>query len=153
MFEHKHLDGELNRVISSNDAFLNGDVLECRDSVGADPKTLSRRQYAVVGDRLVERCLPPESIGDVWSHDSAGLAWWGSVKNPPHMGIVAEFNSHNGGEHRKPFETEHNVVAYAAAGEEVILSNDCYTVTRATDAKELQAGSLVELRQLYYSND
>jgi hypothetical protein len=151
MFEHKHLDGEWNRVVPSSDAFINGYVLECRDSIGGDPDTISRRQYGVIGDRLVERCLPPESIGDCWSHDDAGLPWWGSVMNPPHMGIVAEFNTHNSGLHRKPFDAEHNVVAFASAGEEVTFSNGIYTVVRQSDEQELMAPTLVELRKLYFA--
>ena len=151
MFEHKHLDGELNRLIPATEAFLKGDVLECRDSVGADVKTISRRQYAVVGDRLVERCLPPEAIGDTWSFDAVASPWWGSVKNPPHMGIIAEFNKFNGGEHRKPIDLENNVVAYGAAGEEVIFSDGVYTVKRQTDEQVITAKSLVELRRLYFA--
>ena len=113
MFEHKNLDGEWNRIIPSNEAFLKGDILECRDTAGTDAKAMSRRQYSVVGNRLVERCLPPETIGDFWSFDATGTPWWGSVKNPPHMGLIAEFNSHLGGEHRKPIDLAHNVVAFA----------------------------------------
>lgn len=150
MFEHKHLDGEINRVIPATDAFLNGDVLECHDS-GADPKTLARRQYAVVGDRLVERCLPPETIGDTWSFDAVASPWWGSVKNPPHMGIIAEFNTFNGGEHRKPIDLQHNVVAYGAEGEEVTFANGIYTVVRNSDGETITAASLVELRNLYFA--
>ena len=151
MFEHKHLDGEMNKVIPSTDAFLNGDVLECRDSVGEEAKSISRRQYAVVGDRLVERCLPPERVGDTWSFDNVAVPWWGSVKNPPHMGIVAEFNSFNNGLHRKPIDLEHNVVAFGAEGEEVIFSNGNYSIIRKSDEQELTADTLVELRKLYYA--
>lgn len=152
MFEHKNLDGEWNRIIPSTDAFLKGDVLECRDSVGADAKTLSRRQYSVVGDRLVERCLPPESIGDAWAYDAAGTPWWESVKNPPHMGIIAEYNSHLGGEHRKPIDLSHHIVAFAPAGEEVVFANGIYTVVRESDDKEISSGSLLELRKQYTSS-
>ena len=151
MFEHKHLDGEMNKVIATTDAFLNGDILECRDTMGDDVKSLSRRQYAVVGDRLVERCLPPETIGDTWSFDSAAIPWWGSVKNPPHMGIVAEFNTFNNGLHRKPIDLENNVVAFGAQGETVTFSNDTYSMIRKSDEKELTATSLVELRKQYYA--
>jgi hypothetical protein len=64
MFEHKHLDGQWNRIVPATETFLNGDILECRNNVGPDPDQNSRQQYAVVGDRLVERCLPPLTIGD-----------------------------------------------------------------------------------------
>ena len=149
MFEHKNLDGEWNRIIPSNEAFLKGDILECRDTAGTDAKAMSRRQYSVVGDRLVERCLPPETIGDFWSFDATGTPWWGSVKNPPHMGLIAEFNSHLGGEHRKPIDLAHNVVAFATAGEEVTFANGIYTVVRKSDDKEITANSLIDLRLQY----
>lgn len=151
MFEHKHLDGETNRIIPATDGFLNGDVLECRDTVGAEPASVARRQYAVVGDRLVERCLPPEAIGDSWSFDNVASPWWGSVKNPPHMGIIAEFNKFNGGEHRKPIDLEHNVVAYGAQGEDITFANGIYSVVRQSDEQEITATTLVELRKLYFS--
>ncbi|MEJ2141974.1 MAG: hypothetical protein P8Y24_06405 [Gammaproteobacteria bacterium] len=151
MFEHKHLDGEVNKVIAATDSFLNGDVLECRDSLGEDAQSISRRQYAVVGDRLVERCLPPETVGDTWSFDDVAMPWWGSVKNPPHMGIIAEFNSFNNGLHRKPIDLENNVVAYGAEGEEVTFCNGSYSMTRRSDEQELTAPTLVALRKLYYA--
>lgn len=151
MFEHKNLDGKLNRIIPSSDSFLKGDMLECRDSVDADPETLSRRQYGVIGDVLVERCLPPEGIGDCWSYDASGKPWWGSVKNPPHMGLVADYNTFNGGEHNHPINVEKNVVAYGAAGEEIIFKNYTYTIVRASDSAEISAGTLVALRELYYA--
>lgn len=153
MFEHKNLDGKVNRVITSSDAFLNSDVLEVRDGIGADTDSFNRKQYGVIGDRLVERSLPPESMGDSWSYDSAGIPWWGSVMNPPHAGIVAEFNSHNGGLHRKPFEVDHNVVAFANDGEEVLLDNGIYKVARKSDGKEIEAASILELRKLYFAKD
>lgn len=53
MFEHKNLDGKWNRIIPSTDVFLNGDVLECRETVGSEPEKISRQQYAGVGKRLV----------------------------------------------------------------------------------------------------
>ncbi|MGR9046147.1 MAG: hypothetical protein ACU83N_12685 [Gammaproteobacteria bacterium] len=151
MFEHKNLDGKWNRIIPSTDAYLNGDVLECRETVGSEPEKISRQQYAVVGKRLVERCLPPESIGDTWSHDAGKLPWWDSVKNPPHMGIVADFNSHNGGLHRIPLDVNHNVVGFADEGEEIVLIKGMYTVKRKSDDKELSAPSMRELREQYFA--
>lgn len=151
MFEHKYLDGNWNRVIPATDSFLSGDVLECRDSVGAEAETINRRQYAVVGDRLVERCLPAESVGDKWSYDSYALPWWGSVKNPPHMGVIAEFNEYNGGLHRKPFDAENNVVAFAEAGEEVTFNEGLYKVVRKSDECDLTAPNMLELRKLYFA--
>ena len=151
MFEHKNLDGEWNRVIPATESFLSGDVLECRDNLGGEVASANRRQYAVVGDRLVERCLPAESIGDTWSYDVDAVSWWGSVMNPPHMGIVAEFNEHNGGLHRKPFDIAHNVVAFAGSGEEVTFADGVYSVLRAADETQLSAPSIMELRKLYYA--
>ncbi|MGR8935559.1 MAG: hypothetical protein ACU837_14385 [Gammaproteobacteria bacterium] len=151
MFEHKSLDGKWNRVIPSTETFLNGDILECRDTVGSEPEKISRQQYAVIGNRLVERCLPPESVGDSWSYDGGKLPWWDSVKNPPHMGIIADFNSYNGGLHRIPLDAKHNVVGFASEGEEVILINGQYTVKRKNDDQALNAASMRELRELYFA--
>jgi len=151
MFEHKHLDGEANRIIPSADPFITGEVLERREGLIKDLKALSRLQYGVVGDLLVERCLPPESIDDSWSHDNTAPPWWTKVMNPPHMGIVAEFNLHSGGLHRKALDPGHNVVAYGAEGEEVVFGNDVYSMTRKSDGQVLTASNLVELRKLYYA--
>lgn len=155
MFEHKNLDGERNRIVPATDTFISGDVLEMRESIKKDddPKATSRMQYGVVVDRLVERCLPPETIGDKWSYDNSDLPWWGTVNNPPHAGIIAEFNSHNGGKHRKPLEVDHNVVAFAALGEEVTFKNGEYTVIRKKDNKEIKAKTLLETRRAYYSEE
>ena len=152
MFEHKKLDGETYRIIPSTDDFLGGEVLELRESIGAnkDPATVNRVQYGVVGNRLVERCLPPESVGDRWSYDAPATPWWSTVNNPPHAGLVADFNSSQGGEQRVPLDQSHNVVAFGSAGEEVMLSNGEYAVTRASDGKAIKAGSLLETRQAYY---
>lgn len=151
MFEHKHLDGTWNRVVPATESFLKGDVLECRDNLGGEATTANRRQYAVVGERLVERCLPAETVGDTWSYDVAATPWWGTVINPPHMGILAEFNTHNGGLHRQPLNLEHNVVAYAAAGEEITFTDGMYKVVRQSDSAELSAATILELRKLYFA--
>ena len=94
MFEHKNLDGEKYRLVSAAESFLKGEVLEFRD--GSAEKS-PRQQNAVIGEALVERYLPPESIGDVWPHDKAATPWWLVVDHPPHAGIVAEFNQVMGG--------------------------------------------------------
>ncbi|WFP51560.1 hypothetical protein PL263_05905 [Methylomonas sp. EFPC3] len=151
MFEHKALDGQWNRVVPATESFVNGEILECRDNVGDEPGKISRRQYAVIGDRLVERCLPPEAIGDFWSHDVAQLSWWGSVMNPPHCGLLADFNTQYGGLHRRDLDVGHNVVGYAAAGEEITLGKASYAVKRASDSADLVAASMLELRKLYYA--
>ncbi|MCQ8104853.1 hypothetical protein NP590_12120 [Methylomonas sp. SURF-2] len=151
MFEHKNLDGVWNRVLSATDAFLNGDILECRETLGAEPEKISRMQYAVVGQRLVERCLPPEALGETWTHDAGKLPWWDSVKNPPHAGIIADFNSHGGGLHRIPLDASHNVVGFAGDGEEILLVNGMYTVNRKSDGQTLSAKSMLELRGLYFA--
>ncbi|MGR9054259.1 MAG: hypothetical protein ACU84J_16595 [Gammaproteobacteria bacterium] len=151
MFEHKNLDGRWNRVIPATDAFVSGEVLECRVSVGSEPEKISRQQYAVVGDRLVERCLPPESVGDAWSYDAGKLPWWGSVNNPPHAGLLADFNSHYGGLRYAPLDVKHNVIGFASDGEEIIFSSGTYTVTRKSDGKELSASSVRELRDSYFA--
>lgn len=151
MFEHKHLDGDANRIIPAAEAFLTSEVLERREGLIKDTNALNRMQYGVVGDLLVERSLPPETVGDTWSHDNAGTPWWTKVMNPPHMGIIAEFNLYSGGLHRKALDPAHNVVAYAGEGEEVVLTSGTYSVTRKSDGQELTATNLVELRKLYYA--
>jgi hypothetical protein len=67
MFEHKNIDGQWNRVIPASESFVSKEILEIREKVNADckPETSSRLQYGVVGEQLVERCLPPESIGEL----------------------------------------------------------------------------------------
>ena len=151
MFEHKNLDGAWNRVVSATETFTNDEILEIREAVGEEPEKISRKQYAVVGNRLVERCLPPESIGDSWSHDVAKLAWWGTVNNPPHAGIIADFNTHSGGLHRIPLDSNHNVVGFAGEGEEIILASGSYKVKRKNDEKEIMAASMLKLREMYYA--
>ncbi len=153
MFEHKNLDGVWNRVVPSSDVFVNGDVLEMRESTTKDPQASSRKQYSVVGERLVERCLPPEGVGDRWSYDAVDVPWWTAVKNPPHMGIVAEFNSHNGGKHRIPLEVEQNVVAFASSGEEITFRAGAYRLKRKKDEKEISAPTLPEIRAQYFSEN
>lgn len=151
MFEHKSLDGQWNKAIPATDSFISSEVLECRDTVGDEPAKISRKQYAVIGDHLVERCLPPESIGNTWAYDVAQLPWWSAVMNPPHAGIIAEFNSQNGGLHRRHLDVAHYVVGYASAGEEITLLDTLYHVTRSSDGTALSASSMLELRKLYFA--
>ena len=151
MFEHKELDGAKNRVIPASDAFMSGEILECRLGLSAELESTNRVQFGVIGDRLVERGLPPESIGDYWSYDVPAAPWWGTVNNPPHAGLVADFNSHSGGQYRVPFDKTHNVVAFASAGEEVLLGDGSYSVVRQSDGAELTASSILELRKLYFA--
>lgn len=152
MFEHKELDGTWNRLIPATEEYLvSGQVLECHLGKDSEPDKTGRNQFGVIGDRLVERCLPPASIGDHWSYDVDAAPWWGLVNNPPHAGLVAEFNSHTGGLYRTPLDPAHNVVAFASAGEEITLDNGVYKLTRASDSAELSAASIMELRKLYFS--
>jgi hypothetical protein len=154
MFEHKHLDGEWNRVIPGTEAFVSKEVLELRDNVSPNckPETSSRKQYGVIGDQLVERCLPPENVGDRWSYDAFDVSWWTRVNNPPHMGIIAEFNESQGGKYRKALDTADNVVAFAGSGEKVLLKEGKYFVTREKDSKEITADSLIDTRRAYYED-
>jgi hypothetical protein len=125
-----------------------------RDNVSPNcsPETSSRKQYGVIGDQLVERCLPPENIGDRWSYDAFDMSWWTRVNNPPHMGIIAEFNETQGGKYRNPLNTDENVVAYTTAGEKVFLKQGQYIVTRGKDNKEITADSLIDARRAYYED-
>lgn len=151
MFEHKELDGTINRLIPANEGFVSAEVLEHRGGPGKEPEKHSRTQYGVIAERLVERSLPPESVGDYWSYDAPALPWWGAVINPPHAGLLAAFNSHYGGHYRAPFDKAHNVVAFASAGEEVLFTEGRYTVVRQSDNTELSGATLVELRKHYYA--
>lgn len=151
MFEHKNLDGTWNQLITSSQDYVKGDVLEMKESVSKETTSSTRKQYAVVGDRLVERCLPPQNVGDRWSYDAADEPWWVMVNNPPHVGLVASFNEFNGGEYRKPFNKERFVIGFAKDGEEVTSANGNYIVKRKSDEKEITATSLPELRTNYFS--
>lgn len=154
MFEHDKLDGEWSKVIPAMETFTSEDILEIRETISKDrdPKATSRIQYAVVGDRLVERNLPPETVGDKWGYDAWDTPWWASVNNPPHAGLIADFNSKNGGLQKKPLDLANNVVAFAAAGEAVTFKDGEYTVTREKDGKELKAASILDLRKEYYAD-
>ena len=154
MFEHKNLDGVWNRVLPASDSYLGNEILEMRDNIGADckPESCARRQYSVYEGQLVERCLPPEQVGDRWSYDATGIAWWIRVNNPPHVGILADFNQYLGGKHRNPVDINRNVVAYAGAGEKIFLKGGEYVVTRSSDGKEIIAPDLIETRQSYYAD-
>ena len=50
-----------------------------------------------------------------------------------------------------PFDKTHNVVAFASAGEEVLLGDGSYSVVRQSDGAELTASSILELRKLYFA--
>jgi hypothetical protein len=72
--------------------------------------------------------------------------------NPPHMGIVADFNSAQGGLQRKPLVVDHNVVAFASEGEEVLLVDEMYKLVRKSDGKALTAPSILEMRRAYIAS-
>ncbi|NPU95222.1 MAG: hypothetical protein HPY82_25260 [Gammaproteobacteria bacterium] len=151
MFEHKELDGEKHRVLPASEPFILEEVLELRVPRNDKPvTTVGRHQHGVAGGVLVERYLPPETVGDSWQHDP-GTPWWEVVGHPPHGGIVADFNRAKGGAYRRALVPDRNVVAYAAAGEEVLLQGAEYKVVRKTDGQELKEATLVKLRQVYYS--
>jgi hypothetical protein len=154
MFEHDKLDGEWHKVIPAMDSFTSEEILEVRETINKerDPKATSRIQYAVVGDRLVERNLPPETVGDKWGYDAWDTPWWASVNNPPHAGLIADFNKSFGGLQKKPLDKDNNVVAFGASGEEVVFKDGTYTVTRAKDSKEMTASSILDLRKEYYAD-
>lgn len=152
MFEHQTLDGEWKCVVKANQTFLNSDILELKESASGESAASTRRQYAVIGDRLVERCLPPATVGDRWSHDATDEPWWTSVNNPPHVGVVASFNSHYGGLQRKPVDKTHFVLAFAAEGEEVTFADGAYSVKRNKDGKQISAPTLPDLREKYFAD-
>lgn len=153
MFEHSSIDGNASRIVPANLPAVSAELLELREAVaGKDLSGMTRRQFGVIGDYLVERSLPPESIGDRWSYDAVDVPWWVVVKHPPHAGLVADFNEHFGGKYRIPLDPKHNVVGFTSSGEEILFTNGQYTVKRGKDGKEIAAGGLVELRKLYFSD-
>lgn len=149
MFEHKDLDGEKHRVLPPVEAFIKQEVLETREPKLGNPISgVGRQQYGVTGEVLVERFLPPETVGEAWSYDP-GTPWWLVVGNPPHAGIVADFNRDKGGTYRRKLSPDHNVVAYADEGEEVLLQVGEYVLTRKSDNQELRQQTLALLRDAY----
>ena len=50
MFEHKHLDGQWNRILSATESYLSKEILEIRENVSRNctPETSSRKQYGVI---------------------------------------------------------------------------------------------------------
>jgi len=152
MFEHKELDGTWNHLIPATEDYLvSGQILECHVGKDAQPESTSRNQFGVIGDRLVERNLPPVGVGDHWPSDVDAAPWWGTVNNPPHAGLVAEFNSHTGGQYRVPLDPTHNVVAFASGGEEITLVDGRYKVVRQSDGTEFTAATIPDLRKLYFA--
>lgn len=152
MFEHKSLDGEKYRLLPASEGFVADQILEHRDpQKGQGITSASRYQHGVANALLVERYLPPETVGDAWPHDASATPWWTVVDNPPHAGIVAEYNEAFGGTYRRKLVPEKNVVAFAEKGEEVVLSKGTYTVIRSSDSQELTATSLLALRAAYYA--
>ena len=152
MFEHKLLDGEKCRLIEFPESIVKPEVLEIRDPKNDDSldKTC-RYQYGVVEDVLVERYLPPESVGDAWTHDNVATPWWNVVGHPPHGGIVADFNKYIGGNYHRTLNPKQNIVAYADAGEPVVFDGSEYVVTRSNDSAELRSSKIPSLREQYYS--
>jgi hypothetical protein len=149
VFEHKSLDGQKLRVVSSTQGFV-PEILEVREPpAGRDVAKAGRLQHAVVSNTLVSRYLPPESMGLTWPNDANGEPWWEVVNHPPHGGVVAEFNRVHNGAYPRVLDPKHQVVAYASAGEEVLIANGRYSVTRAADKKRLEAPDLGTLRSLY----
>ena len=152
MFEHETIDNQKLRVLPASDTFVNQDVLELREPKnGQGLEVTSRLQHAVVGNVLVERFLPPESIGDTWPHDASAAPWWEVVSHPPHGGVVAKFNAALGGSYQRELDPKHNVVAFAGNGEEVLMEKAEYVVVRNSDQQALRAPSILALRKAYYA--
>lgn len=152
MFEHKNLDGNKYRVLSTDKPWMKPEILEVREpKSGQDDSAAARTQYAVIGETLVERHLPPESVGDAWQFDSVASPWWEVVGHPPHGGIVADFNAYIGGQYERELDPANNVVAFAEQGEAVTFDGSAYKVKREGDAADLSGMPLKSLRQSYYA--
>lgn len=153
MFEHKELDGNSYRLLAATQANLSQQILEHRDnSGGRDLTEVPRTQHGVIGNLLVERYLPAETVGAAWPHDAVAEPWWEVVSRPPHAGILADFNATAGGLYRRELAPSHNVVAFAQNGEEVVLDKGIYSVNRAADGERLSAPSLLALRAKYFAD-
>lgn len=148
MFEHSKLTGEKYRVVPAEQSFLQPEILEYREK--GDDKS-PRLQHAVAGTVLVDRYLPALAVGSRWPHDDLAEPWWNVVDHPPHAGIVADFNAANGGEYKRKLNPECNVVAFSDSGEQVVMQNGVYKMTRYSDGKEIAEPSLVALRRQYYA--
>jgi hypothetical protein len=150
MFEHSKLDGERIRVLTSSEGYTSSEILETRESAaGKAIAEIGRLQFAVVDETLVQRFLPPEGFGDVWSFDSAAVPWWEVVSHPPHAGVVADFNKAFGGQYRRELAKDNNVVAYAGSGEPVVMDGEQYHMSK--DGVELTGANLKVLRDSYYA--
>lgn len=145
MFEHAEIKGEKHRVLAAAEPFTAPEILESRETAAG------RLQHTVVSALLVERYLPPEPKGDTWPHDAVGTPWWTVVARPPHVGLVADFNSAMGGTYIRKLDPKKNVVAFAAQGEEVLMDKGEYCVVRASDNQEIRKLNLVALRASYYA--
>jgi len=152
MFEHQNLDGTQHRCIPATESFITVDVLEIRDAKnGRDVTQVSRQQYGVANGALIERYLPPESLGDAWPHDAVATPWWDVVGHPPHAGIVADYNAASGGAYKRKLDRDNNVVAFTASGEAVTMAAGVYSVLRTSDNQTVSGPTLVALRAAYYA--
>lgn len=152
MFEHKNLDGVTARLLPPVEGFVQAEVLEIREpKAGEEPTTAARTQYGVIDGVLVERYLPPETVGAAWAHDPVAAPWWEVVGHPPHGGLVADYNKASGGEYRRKLDPANNVVAYAQNGEAVTMTAGTYKVVRKTDSVELIKSTIPALRAAYYA--
>ncbi|MFT3931158.1 MAG: hypothetical protein QM709_12770 [Spongiibacteraceae bacterium] len=152
MFEHTEVNGVGARLLPPTDTFVSTEVLEIRDPKnGAEPTAAPRTQYGVIEGVLVERYLPPETVGAAWSHDPVAAPWWEVVGHPPHGGLVADYNKASGGAYRRKLDPANNIVAYAQNGEAVTMAAGTYKVVRKADSAELVKPTIQALRAAYYS--
>lgn len=152
MFEHKDLDSVRARLLPPIEAFVQAEVLELREpKTGDEPTAAARTQYGVIDGVLVERYLPPETVGTAWAHDAFAAPWWEVVGHPPHGGIVADYNKASGGAYRRKLDPANNIVAYAQEGEAVTMAAGTYKVVRKNDSAELIKLTITALRAAYYA--
>lgn len=89
---HDEIDGVWNCLLPDG-------TLEMRnpnEGQSWDAEKKSRYQYRVVDGLLIERRLPPESVGDAWR--DTGVPEWAIIEYPAHVGLLRDYWQSHGGD-------------------------------------------------------